>query len=58
MTPNGDEPLACKNPIFNDIDGVASLASNAKAPHCFFMVCVPNGLAWLQRLDCSNCDAL
>ena len=58
MAPDGDESLAPKNPVFNDVDRVASLASDTKASHCFVVTGVPDRLAGLQRLDCSNGDAL
>ena len=34
------------------------LASDTKAPYCFVMIGIPNRLAGLKRLDCSNGDAL
>ena len=58
MAPDGDESLAPKHPVLNDIDRIASLAPDTKASHCFVVTGVPNRLAGLQRLDCSNRDAL
>ena len=57
MPADGDEALPPKDPIFDDIDRVAALASDAKPLYRFLVASVPNRLAGLQRLNCSNRDA-
>src|ERR1700730_775135 len=54
---NRDEALPAKDPIFDDIDRITALASNAKALYSLPVAGVPNRLATLQRLHCPNCNA-
>src|SRR4051812_43506096 len=47
---DGDEALSTEYPVLEDVGRLVALAPNAKTPHCFAVVGVPNSLARLERL--------
>lgn len=51
---SGDEALSAEHAILEDVGRLVTLTPNAKAPHRFAVVCIPNSLARLERLHCAD----
>ena len=54
MRTDGDEALPTEHAVLEDVGRLVTLTPNAKAPHRFAVVCVPNSLARLQCLHCAD----
>src|SRR5215207_639271 len=56
MRTDGDEALSTEYPVFEDVGRLVALAPNAKTPHRFAVVGVPDSFARFERLHRADRD--